>query len=284
MSRSVVITGASTGIGRACALQMAKIGWRVFAGVRKEEDAQSLRDENSRLDPLFIDVADQSSIEAAQKTVEAEIGDHLDGLVNNAGIGVGGPLEFIPRDDLRMQFEVNVIGLVATTQAFLPAIRAARGRIVNIGSVAGRAPAIPLAAPYSASKWAVEAVTDALRVELKPWDIHVAVVEPGNISTPIWEKTQRALGKIPPEGQELYRDVIRTGHDVVDLMERSGVPPEKVARVVEHALTARRPRYRYLVGIDARVRTHVEGRVPHRIRDRMFVRLMEKGLPGFLKK
>ncbi len=282
--KSVVITGASTGIGRASAVHLARRGWRVFAGIRKDSDAESLRAEEPRLTPLFLDVADQSSIESARKEVERELGRRLHGLVNNAGIGVGGPLEFIPRDDLRMQFEVNVIGMVATTQAFLPALRAARGRIVNIGSVAGRAPAIPLAGPYCASKWAVEAITDALRNELKPWEMHVAVVEPGNIATPIWDKTHESMELIPPQGRELYRDIIETGHDVVALMERSGIPPEKVARVVEHALTSPRPRYRYLVGVDAKVRTHVEARLPHRLRDRLFVLLRRKGVPDFLRK
>lgn len=282
--KSVVITGASTGIGRACALHLARRGWNVFAGVRKETDAESLKAEETRVTPLLLDVTDQNAIEAARKTVQEEVGVGLDGLVNNAGIGVGGPVEFITLDEWRNQFEVNVFGLIAMTQAFLPALRASKGRIVNIGSVAGRAPSLPAAAPYCSSKWAVEAITDSLRIELKPSGVHVAVIEPGNIATEIWDKTDSSLERFPPEAHELYGGLIAAGREVTELAGRTGIPAEKVAQVIEHALTARRPRYRYLVGIDARVRTYVEGNLPHRWRDRLFLRLGEKGLPAFLKK
>ena len=282
--KSVVVTGASTGIGRACALHMSRLGWRVFAGVRKEEDAASLRDEEPRLTPLFIDVTDEASIAAAVKTVSEEIGPRLDGLVNNAGVVVHGPLEFVTPDELRTQFETNVIGMVATTQRFLPSIRAAKGRIVNMGSVAGRSPALPLLGPYAASKWAVEAVTDAFRTELKPFGIRVAVVEPGNISTPIWDKADEAFERFPAEASHLYGDLLESGRDINAWMDRIGVSTSKVAKVVEHALTSRFPRYRYLVGIDARWRTHIEARIPHRVRDPIVSALIKRGLPGFLKK
>ena len=263
---------------------MAREGWNAFAGVRKDADAESLRNEEPRLTPLLIDVADRASIDAAVKTVTDVAGGRLHGLVNNAGIGVNAPLEFVSLDDLRNQFEINVIGMVATTQAFMPALRAATGRIVNIGSVAGRAPAFPLAGPYTASKWAVEAISDTFRMELKPWNIHVAVVEPGNINTPIWDKTDDNFDSLQPEARAMYEELIATGREVVAFMSRTGIPADKVARVVQHALTARHPRYRYLVGIDARFRAHVESRVPHRLRDRLYSLLGEKGMPKFLKK
>ena len=284
MARTVVITGASTGIGRACALRLSRFGWHVFAGVRKEADAESLRAEDPRLTPLFIDVTDSASIEAAVKTVRGEVGDRLDGLVNNAGIVVHGPLEFVTTEELTTQLGINVVGMVAATRSFLPALRAARGRIVNMGSVAGRSPSMPLLGPYSASKWAVEAITDSFRVELKPWGIRVAVVEPGNISTPIWDKADEDFDRFPDEAHALYGDIIEMGREVNALMGRTGVSTEKVATVVEHALSSRFPRYRYLVGIDARWRAHIEGRIPHRLRDRVFNVLRKRGVPEFLKK
>ena len=283
-ARAVVVTGASTGIGRACALRLSKAGWKVFAGVRKDADAESLRAEDSRLTPLSIDVTDQASIDAAVKTVAEEIGPRLDGLVNNAGVVVHGPLEFVTPEEMRAQLETNVIGMHATTRAFLPALRAAQGRIVNMGSVAGRSPALPLLGPYAASKWAVEAITDALRNEVRSFGIHVAVVEPGNISTPIWNKADEDFDRFPAEARELYRDLLENGRDINSLMERTGVSTEKVAKVVEHALTSRHPRLRYLVGVDARWRTYVEARIPHRVRDRIVAALLARGLPRFLKK
>ncbi|MEK7693262.1 MAG: SDR family oxidoreductase, partial [Chloroflexota bacterium] len=187
-TRSVVITGASTGIGEACALHLDALGWRVFAGVRKGADGEALqRKASARLIPVRIDVTDQASIASACDAVAQELGARgLDGLVNNAGIAVAAPLEFVPIDDLRRQLEINVIGQIAVTQAFLALIRTARGRIVNIGSVSGKL-ATPFTGPYSASKFAMEALTDALRIELRPWKIEVSIVEPGSIATPIWE-------------------------------------------------------------------------------------------------
>ena len=186
---SVVITGASTGIGEACALHLDQLGWRVFAGVRKDSDGEALqRKASPRLMPVRIDVTDAASIAGAREIVARELGDRgLDGLVNNAGVVVAGPLEFVPMDDLRRQLEINVIGQIAVTQAFLSFVRTARGRIVNIGSVSGKM-ATPFVGPYAASKFAMEALTDALRCELRPWGIQVSIVEPGSIATPIWEK------------------------------------------------------------------------------------------------
>src|SRR5205809_5130593 len=170
MSRNVLITGASTGIGRACAIALDRSGFRVFAGVRKAADGDALRSESPRIEPVIIDVTDQATIDAAAKQI-----DELYGLVNNAGITVAGPVEYLPVDDVRRQFEVNVFGHLAVTQAFLPLIRKARGaRIVFMSSVGGRVPSSPFLSPYNASKHALESFGDALRVELAPWDIRVS--------------------------------------------------------------------------------------------------------------
>jgi NAD(P)-dependent dehydrogenase (short-subunit alcohol dehydrogenase family) len=280
---AVIVTGASTGIGEACALRLDKAGFRVFAGVRKEEDGARVKAQASeRLSPLIIDVTDAASIALANDTVSAALGDAgLAGLVNNAGVGVGGALEYLPLDDLRRQLEVNVIGQIAVTQAFLPLIRKGRGRIVNMGSIGGKV-ATPFLGPYNASKFAMEALTDALRQELRPWGIQVVIIEPGNIKTPIWDKARSSADEVersmPEEGRKLYSGAIKALRETVDKQAASGIPPDEVAKRVEHALTASRPKTRYLVGGDARMQ-HVLGRVvPDRARDGLVARYM--GLPS----
>ncbi len=252
----IVITGASTGIGEACALCLDALGFRVFAGVRNPADSERLsRAASDRLVPVQLDVTDAQSVRSAAAKVACALGDApLNGLVNNAGIAVASPLEFVPLDALRRQFEVNVVGQVAVTQAFLPSLRRGRGRIVNMGSVSGRF-ASPFLGPYSASKFALEALSDSLRLELRPWGIHVSIVEPGVIATPIWRKSLLAaedlLAEMPEEAHTLYGRAIEAIRRRVDNI--GGIPAERVARVVAHALTARRPRPRYIVGRDARV-------------------------------
>ncbi|HRI88446.1 MAG TPA: SDR family NAD(P)-dependent oxidoreductase, partial [Candidatus Hydrogenedentes bacterium] len=210
---AVVVTGASTGIGAACALYLDRIGFRVFAGVRKESDGEALRSKaSSRLSTLLLDVTDGESIAAARDTVAEVVGDDgLAGLVNNAGISVNAPLEFIPLDKLRLQLEVNVVGQIAVTQAFLEMLRVAKGRVVNIGSTSGRL-SIPMGGPYCASKFAMEALSDSLRMELLPWGIEVSLVQPGAIDTPIWEKSLAAgdalLESLPARMMELYEPLV----------------------------------------------------------------------------
>jgi NAD(P)-dependent dehydrogenase (short-subunit alcohol dehydrogenase family) len=278
--KSVVITGASTGIGRATALRLAQGGHRVFAGVRKDSDGENLvRAATGRLDPVIIDVADASSIEAAVKLVgDGLAADGLNGLVNNAGIAVSGPLEYLPIDDLRKQLEVNVIGQIAVTQAFLPLIRKGRGRIVNIGSVAGRAPSAPLLGPYAASKMAMEALTDSLRTELMRWNIPVSIVEPGAIATPIWDKSggdfDHLTSGMTDEAAQRYGRLIETGRKIAAAQGRKGSPPEKVAAAVEHALTSARPKTRYLIGRDAWGRAHIETLLPDKVRDKVVARFL----------
>jgi NAD(P)-dependent dehydrogenase (short-subunit alcohol dehydrogenase family) len=263
--RTVVVTGASSGIGEAVARRLLRGGWRVVAGVRREGDAPDGTEE------VLLDVTEEEHLGAAAAGV-----DELHGLVNNAGIAVAAPLEVIPLDELRRQLEVNVVGQVAVTQAFLPAIRRARGRIVFVGSIAGRS-SLPFLGPYAASKHALEAIGDALRVELGPWAIHVSIVEPGTIETPIWRKgaeTAEAIrARAPAEALALYRKRLDAFRRSAASAGRRGESPDSVARVVEHALTAERPKTRYLVGRDAKIRAAIE-RLPDRLRDRVYERLL----------
>jgi NAD(P)-dependent dehydrogenase (short-subunit alcohol dehydrogenase family) len=278
--KSIAVTGASTGIGRATALRLDSSGWRVFAGVRREEDADSLREAGSdRLTPLMLDVTDPTQIAAAASRIAGETGDAgLDGLVNNAGVGILGPLETLPIEELRRQLEVNLIAQVAVTQAVLPLVRGARGRIVFVSSIGGLM-ALPFGGPYHASKFGVEAVADSLRQELRPWGIGVVVIEPGSIDTPIWERGARIADEVekraPAAQQELYGETIERFRDAVRRTAARGIAPEKVAKAIERALSARRPRTRYLVGLDARGQALARRLLPDRALDRIVARAMD---------
>lgn len=270
MTKTILITGASTGIGEACALHLDALGHRVYAGVRREEDAERLRTEASdRLVPVFLDVTDDAQIEAAAKTIDEDVGS-LTGVVNNAGIGRGGPLEYLPIQEWRDQLEVNVIGQVAVTRAVLPLLRKDRGRIVFIGSIGGRLGS-SLMGPYAASKFAIEGIGEALRHELHPWGMHVAVVEPGAIKTPIWAKADETMERLrrdlPPEALEHYEPHIASFEKGRHDAEKRGVGPEKVAKAVEHALFARRPNHRYLVGPDAKLMGNLTRVLPDKAKE-----------------
>lgn len=275
----VVVTGASTGIGRATAIQLARKGFTVLAGVRREEDAASLRaDGVAGLEPIFLDVTDAGSIAAAAESVAATVGERgLAGLVNNAGIALGGPIEFLPLDELRRQFEVNLVGPVAVTQAFLPLVRKASGRIVLVSSIAGRF-TNPVVGPYVASKFALEAVADALRMELAASGVAVAVIQPGAIKTAIWDKSRpysrEMMAKLPEDGRRLYGKIAAAVIDVFRRVEKKAIPPERVADAIEHALTARRPKIRYLVGFDARIQALLVWLLPDRWKDAMTLRML----------
>lgn len=274
---AIVITGTSTGIGRATAERLAGLGFQVFAGVRRAADAPA----GKNITPLTIDVTDSASIAAAVATVAAQGGaDGIRGLVNNAGITVPGPLEFLPLDDLRKQLEVNVIGPVAVTQAFLPMLRKGHGRIVIIGSIGGKM-STPFLGAYHASKFSIEAITDSLRIELKPWGIKVCLVEPGGVKTPLWERGRAAaddmLAKVPPQTQEYYGESIEKLRGISHKFEGRGVAPDVVAKVVQHALMAKNPKTRYLVGMDARAQSILKRIVPDQVLDRLVVSQM--GLP-----
>jgi len=275
--KSALITGASTGIGRASALRLDAEGWRVFAGVRREEAAASLRaGASERLVPLTLDVTDDEQIAAAADRIDGTVGEAgLDGLVNNAGIAVPGPLEALPIDDFRRQVEVNLTAQVAVTQAMLPQIRAARGRIVFITSIGGLM-AFPMFGAYHAAKFGLEAVGDVFRRELRPWGISVSVVEPGSIATEIWDRGQSEadalLARVTDEHAELYGDSMEAYRGVARQTAARGIAPEKVAKAIAHALAASRPRTRYLVGADARAQAVFNRLLPDRVVDSLIAR------------
>jgi NAD(P)-dependent dehydrogenase (short-subunit alcohol dehydrogenase family) len=265
LTRTAIVTGASSGIGEACAVRLARSGWRVLAGVRREGDAPEGTEE------LLLDVTNPEHIGAAADRV-----DELHGLVNNAGIALASPLELVPADQLRNQLEVNLVGQVAVTQALLPALRRVTGRIVFMGSIAGRS-ALPFLAPYAASKHALEAVADSLRLELKPFGIAVSIVEPGSIRTAIWTRSatraDELIATADAQMLALYSERIDAFRRVALKRGEGGEPAQRVAEVVEEALTAERPHARYLVGKDAKLRAGFE-RLPDRLRDRIYERVL----------
>jgi NAD(P)-dependent dehydrogenase (short-subunit alcohol dehydrogenase family) len=279
-ARAVVVTGASTGIGRATALALDRAGYRVFAGVRRAQDGDALKASASpRLEPLRLDVADAASRESAARCVAEAVGAAgLFGLVNNAGIVVAGPVEFLALDELRRQLEVNVVGLVGVTQSLFPLLRAAPGRIVLIGSSSGYL-ATPLMAAYAASKFALEAIADSMRRELAGSGVEVVLVEPGAIATPIWEKGvaqgDELMKRLPAEALALYREQLdRLRAYAVKAPARS-IPAERVADAVLLAFRAARPRTRYRVGTDAKLGWWLAKLLPDRALDGLIGRLTQ---------
>ena len=282
---TVVVTGASSGIGRATSLELDRKGWRVFAGVRRAEDADRLASEASEnLSPIMLDVTDSESIRVAAKVIDdATSSTGLLGLVNNAGISVACVMEYLPIQRLREQFEVNVFGQVAVTQAMLPMLRKTHGRIVNISSLSGLT-AGPYVGPYAASKHAFEAISDSLRLELRNFGIKVAVVEPADIATPIWDKSQRladdlrdqVLGdigdRIPIEVQDAYRDDIAAMRQATRGFAEKAIPVQRVVDAIVHALTSHRPKTRYRVGAKTWAVAHILRRLPDRMRDRIVLK------------
>jgi NAD(P)-dependent dehydrogenase (short-subunit alcohol dehydrogenase family) len=279
-SRFVLITGASTGIGAACAIGCAGQGMIVFAGVRNLKAGDPLRARGgAAIIPIQLDVTDGESIKGAAAVLERQVGGTgLFGLVNNAGIAIGSPLELIPLAQLRRQLEVNVIGQIAVTQAVLPLLRRARGRIVNMGSIAGRG-TIPMTGPYSASKHALEALTDALRLELYPWGIEVSIIEPGAIATPIWDtslqNSQKLEAEMPADRTHLYEAAAARVREAMGHASARAIPPDAVVKAVLHALTAKRPKTRYLVGRDAKLRALMLKWLPDRLQDWLLKRVLD---------
>jgi NAD(P)-dependent dehydrogenase (short-subunit alcohol dehydrogenase family) len=279
MNRAVLITGASSGIGRACALHLDALGFRVFAGVRNPAAADDLRRAGSSgLCPVTLDVTSAECIASVAGEVRQALGsDPLIGLVNNAGVGYGGPIEYLPLERFRQQFEVNLFGPVAVIQAFLPLLRLARSpRIVNIGSVQGRA-VTPFLAPYTCSKFALEALTGTLRQELAPWGIHVCIVEPGIVRTAMFSKAVTQLARLreilPVEALDRYGHAVAPFERALEAAPRKGSSPDGVARAVARALTARRPKTRYVVGLDARLLTFLCWLLPDRAWDYLMSKL-----------
>lgn len=270
--RSVLITGSSSGIGKACGLHLARQGWLVFAGVRRKEDGQALTATGGdSIIPLLLDVTKPEEIHRAIETIQNTVGDAgLNGLLNNAGIAVGGPLEYLPSEQIEYQFRVNVFGAIAVTQACIPLIRNAQGRILFTSSNSGFW-CEPFLNVYGGSKHALEAIGDSLRFELHPWGIHVALIEPGMVSTPIWDKAKADFDKAdtsyPPEALERYAAPIAAMQKIVSEKPALVASPYRVARAVQHALEARRPKTRYQVGADCRIQYYVRRIMPDRMRD-----------------
>lgn len=272
-SGTVLITGASTGIGEASAHHLKELGFDPVGAVRRDEDAERLRAAGLRT--VKLDVTDSDSIAAAR----AELGDApLAGLVNNAGIAVAAPIEFIPLEQLRHQLEINLVGQVAVTQRFLPALRAGRGRIVNVSSIGGRV-ALPLVGAYNMSKFGLEGMSDSLRRELRPHGVDVIVIEPGGVKTPIWRKGNELAADLqadmPPDAQRLYGRMIEAlRKQTVKIQNERGIDAREVAEAIGTALTAKRPRARYLVGRDAKLRARAAAALPDRVMDRLVATVM----------
>src|SRR6476659_1406287 len=279
-SGAVVVTGASAGIGSTPALQLDADGYRVFAGVRKEDDARELsQDGSDRLTPIILDVTHAGQIDAARQQVAEAVGDQgLVGLVNNAGVGGGGPIEFMPLDELRRTLEINLIGQVAVTQALIPLLRRPKGTIVFIASIGGRV-ASPFMSPYNTSKFAIEALGESLRHELRPWEIDVVVVEPGSIDTEIWSKGRDQLSErledMPEGARRLYGQQITRFGEVLNETASRGIPAEKVAEVIHKAIASENPKHRYLVGTDAKIGARLKGTLPDRTFSKLAARQMK---------
>jgi NAD(P)-dependent dehydrogenase (short-subunit alcohol dehydrogenase family) len=273
---SVLITGASRGIGRATALRLAAAGWDVYAGVRNAQDAAALGTEHGRITPVTLDVTDPGTVNA----LPAALPGRLDAVVNNAGIVIDGPIEAIPLDELRRQFEVNVVGQVAVTQAVLPGIRESRGRIVFISSLSGRV-STPWTGAYNASKFAVEGLADAMRLELRPWGIRVILVEPTSTDTDLWrtalDKLDATEAAMSPEHRRLYATMADGMRRATKVIQRQAVPVEGVVRTIERALTDERPKARYAVGLPAKVQVALSAVTPTRVMDALLGRAL--GVP-----
>ena len=272
-SGTVLVTGASTGIGEATVMHLRELGFSPIAAVRKDEDAERL--EGRGLRTTRIDVTDADQIAAAREALGDE---PLAGLVNNAGIAVAGPLEFLPLEQLRRQLEVNLIGQVAVIQRFLAPLRAGRGRIVNVSSIGGRV-ALPLLGAYSMSKFGLEGMSDSLRRELRPHGVDVIVIEPGGVKTPIWQKGNELAADLqadmPPDAQRLYGRMIEAlRKQTVKIQNERGIDAREVAEAIGTALTAKRPRARYLVGRDAKLRARAAAVLPDRVMDRLVATVM----------
>jgi NAD(P)-dependent dehydrogenase (short-subunit alcohol dehydrogenase family) len=264
---TVLVTGASRGIGKGIVEHLAARGWDVIAGVRSQQDADAV----TKLDPqrvssVILDVTSVDDISA----LEESLPERLDAIVNNAGIAVGGPMETLSPDEWRKQLEINVIGALAVTQAALPRLRKSRGRIVFISSVNGRL-SMPLVGAYAASKFALEAAADALRMELRPWKIRVVVVEPAQTDTDMWRTADDMVAELEAglsaEHRGLYAKHIAGFKKMIPMSQRMAVPTAKVSAVVEEALTARRPRARYIVGLGPKAQVALMSVMPTRLRD-----------------
>ena len=269
---NVLVTGAGRGIGRTIATHLADKGWDVHAGVRKEADGTALAALSSRIHPVVLDITSADDLAA----LSGRLPERLDGVVNNAGVAVGGAVEALALDDLRQQYEVNVIGQVAVTQAVLPRLRASQGRVVFVSSVSGRV-STPLTGAYNSSKFALEGLADALRLELRPWGIAVSLIEPAQTDTEMWQQAEDTLesevAKLSPEHRELYAPHIEGFRKIIPLSQKLAAPPTTVAVAVERALASRRPKARYVVGVGPKLQVRMTNATPTRVRDAMLRRV-----------
>lgn len=277
--RTVLVTGAGRGIGRATTIRLAAAGWHVLAGVRRTEDGARVAAEASgTVEPVQLDITNADDVAALSSRIK-----NLDAVVNNAGIVVGGPIEGLPLDDLRRQLEVNVIGQVAVTQAVLPLLRTSKGRVVFVSSLSGRI-VTPMTGAYNASKFALEAVADALRMEVQPWRIKVSLVEPAQTDTDMWGSAQDELdatvASLSPEHRALYDGHIDGMRKMIPMSQRMASPADKVAAAIERALTASRPRTRYVVGAGPKVQSAMASVTPTPMLDRVLSRV--SGVPRSL--
>jgi len=270
--RNVLITGASGGVGTALSKVLASKGWRVFAGVRSDGAAAALADLAPNVEPVDLDITDEASVAAAARKVADAVGAAgLQGLVNNAGVIVQGPLELVPVHALRRQFEVNVIGQIAVTQAFLPLLRQGHGTIANIGAATGRV-TVPMFGPISASKTALESLTDALRMELKHQGVSVTIIEPGAMQTAIFDKAAASGAADGYAGsaatQQLYAKAVEAAADA--MAGQRPAPVDGVVRTIVKALSSGNPDPRYVVGRDAGQLVMLR-RFPQGLRDRLLM-------------
>ena len=273
---TALITGTSTGIGAACVARLTADGWTVYAGVRRAEDGERLRRTyGDRVLPVTLEVTEPDDVRRVLDGIAAAVGGAgLQGLVNNAGIGIGGPVEYVSDADWRRVFDINLFAVVHLTREAMPLLRTGRGRIVHIGSIGGRI-AAPGVGPYSASKHAIEALAESMRHELALArdPVKVALVEPGEIKTAIWDKTSTQVDEIEAglddAGRRRYGFLVDLGHGFVEDGRTKGAEASLVADAVAHALTASRPKARYLVGSDARLAGHLVSKLPDPIRNRM---------------
>jgi NAD(P)-dependent dehydrogenase (short-subunit alcohol dehydrogenase family) len=271
MARAILVTGASSGIGRATVLELVRRGATVYAGVRDPAAAEGV---GPAVTPIQLDVTDAGQVAAVGARLE-----RLDGLVNNAGIAITGPLEHLPLDAVRHQLEVNALGQLAVIQACLPALRAAQGRIVNMSSISGRV-AFPMYGPYAASKFALEAFGDSLRRELRGSGVDVVAIEPGSVATPIWERGlgagDRLWAAMPEVAHRHYGKLYDTMRATGERLAREGDPPEALARLVADVLEARRPRARYVFGRSARIQTVLARVLPDRAFDALIAAALRR--------
>jgi NAD(P)-dependent dehydrogenase (short-subunit alcohol dehydrogenase family) len=271
---TVLLTGASRGIGRVTAVRLARADWTVLAGVRTDADGAALvRAGGSNVVPLRLDITSAADVAALDEKLPAR----LDAVVNNAGYALDGPVEALALDDVRRQLDVNVVGQLAVTQAVLPRLRTNSGRIVFVSSLSGRI-STPMTGAYNASKFALEGLADALRIELRRWRIPVVLVEPGPVSTDLWHGAEQQLDAtiagMQPEHRELYAHHLRAARRTAKMMLRVAADSERVAAVIERALTAKRPKARYQINAAGRIQAAATTVTPTRVLDALFARAM----------